>query len=345
MEPISLPKAEKARPRLLFITQKIDENDDDLAFVTQWIKQFVAEGFEIVVICLEKGDFDDSFPVFSLGKEDGAGRARRLFTFLSLIMTLKYDRVFVHMNPEYFTFGGWWWYLRGVPSYFWYTHYTLTLHVRLASLIAKRMFAATAQSLPQFEGNPKKVVLGHGIDASFWGDMAEGEPDFHEILAVHRISRSKQFAIVLQTLVLLPDYRLTVYGRAIDSAYYTELTALASSLGIIDRVRFAGPVPMPELRKIYPRYRLMINMAYETIDKTMLEVMLFGIYPITTPTNARAIGLPVYPKDQGPETLASFIRNKEWEKVGRKELRRIVEERHSLAVLVKNMSTYIRPGT
>ena len=60
--------------KLLFITQKIHQKDDDLAFVILWIKEFIRQGAEVEVICLEKREFDDSFPVHSLGKEKGKAR-------------------------------------------------------------------------------------------------------------------------------------------------------------------------------------------------------------------------------------------------------------------------------
>src|SRR4029077_9428208 len=103
------------RQRLLFVTQKIREDDDDLAFVILWVKEFIRQGFHVEVICLEKGAFDDSFPVHSLGKESGGGKIARALKFLRLIATLKYDRVFVHMNPEYITLGGWLWFVRRKP--------------------------------------------------------------------------------------------------------------------------------------------------------------------------------------------------------------------------------------
>src|SRR3989344_528131 len=110
------------RATLLFITQKIHQDDDDLAFVILWIKEFIRQGVNVQVICLEKGDFsafggDTPFPVYSLGKELGYGKLRRALRFLKLIFTLKYNRVFVHMNPEYFTLGGWYWWLKRKPMY------------------------------------------------------------------------------------------------------------------------------------------------------------------------------------------------------------------------------------
>ena len=36
--------------KLLFITQKIHEDDDDLAFVVLWIKQFIREVFDKFIV-------------------------------------------------------------------------------------------------------------------------------------------------------------------------------------------------------------------------------------------------------------------------------------------------------
>lgn len=332
--------------RLLFITQKIHERDDDLAFTILWVKAFERAGFVVTVICLEKQDFDSSFPVYSLGKERGVGRVSHALAFIKLIMTLKYDRVFVHMNPQYFTLGGWWWLVRGVPTYLWYTHYTMTLHLRIAGLLARRLFAATAQSLPQFAKSKKRVVLGHGIDIAFWSNTRNQATDQHALVAVHRLSRSKRLDRALHTLALLPhDYTLTVYGRPIDPQHFEELKALTESLQISDRVKFMGPVPMPELRGVYPKFRLMLNLATETIDKTMLEGMLYGIYPVTTPENGRAIGLSVVPKSDTPADLAKFIVEGTWQAESEDELRAIVVQRHSLDALVSAMSAYILKGT
>lgn len=331
--------------RLLFVTQKINEADDDLAFSILWVKAFERAGFSVSVICLEKGTFDDSFSVYSLGKEHGAGKIVRAFTFLKLVTTLQYDRVFVHMNPEYFALGGWWWVLWGIPTYLWYTHYTMTAHLSVAGFVARRLFAATEQSLPQYRGSAKRVIVGHGIDTAFWGTTANRAPHPHAILSVHRLSRSKRLERALQTLALLPEtYTLTVYGRPIDPAYFRELEALVHDLHLESRVTFNGPVPMAELRNIYPTYRLMLNLASETIDKTMLEGMLFGVYPVTTPQNLEAIGLHVRPANDSPEELARFIKSGEWQRVGVDTLRRIVEERHSLDALMQKMSTYIKNG-
>lgn len=190
--------------KLLIITQKINTNDDDLSFVVLWVKEFIKQGLDVQVICLEKGTFDNSFPVYSLGKEVGSGKFYRVLLFLKYIFTLKYDRVFVHMNPEYITLGGCFWFLSRKPIYLWYTHYTMHIHLWLAGVFCKRLFAATKQSLPQFNGNSKKVVTGHGIDIDYWlTDRDEKapliEPKEYNLVSVHRICRSKRLEIAIMS--------------------------------------------------------------------------------------------------------------------------------------------------
>ena len=330
--------------KLLFITQKIDEQDDDLAFVTQWIDTFIAQGFLVEVICLEKGTFDERFPVYSLGKELGYGKFKRTLRFLKLILSLQYDRVFVHMNPEYFTLGGWWWSITRKPSYLWYTHYSMYLHLKLAAFFSTRMFAATVQSLPQYNGNPKKVVTGHGVNTQFW-TAVNVCTNKKSLVMVHRLSRSKRVELGIQALSFLPaEYTLTIYGRPIDTEYYQELTDLVIHLQLSERVIFKGPLPMPELRAEYPKYRIMINMASETIDKTMLEAMCNGVFPVTTAENARAIGLQTAPASDLPSDVATFILEGRATVSTVSELEKIVEEKHSLKSLVITMGTYIKKG-
>lgn len=333
--------------KLLFITQKIDKNDDDLAFVILWIKEFVKQGVSVRVICLEKGDFDDSFPVYSLGKERGYGKFKRAYTFLKLIFSLDYDRVFIHMNPKYIVLGGWWWVLRRVPIYLWYTHYFMHIHLWLSGILCKRMFAATPQSLPQYEGSPKKIIVGHGIDMDFWTKNTPQNNDVppFNLVSVHRICRSKRLELAVLALKYLPEkYMLTVYGRDVEKDYYAELETLVGREGLGKRVVFKGPVPMHQLKNIYPLYRVMINMAPETIDKTVLEGMLFGLYPVTTPGNSKAIGLPIWPESDSPEDIARFIFSEKWRNYHLQQLRAIVGERHSLKVLIGKMLKFIKSG-
>ncbi|HWQ99432.1 MAG TPA: glycosyltransferase family 4 protein [Candidatus Methylomirabilis sp.] len=336
--------------RLLFITPRIDERHDDLAFASLWAKAFADAGYEVTVIAGEVGTHTLSLPVHSVGHEQGGSWLRSFLRFQKLVVSLKYDRVFVHMNTRWLAAGAWYWWMRRIPVYLWFTHYTRTASFRIGEICLKRMFAATKESLPQFEGDPRKIVTGHGIDTKFWDvpelPDAERESATH-LLCVHRISRSKRFELVLKALALLPsEYRVTHYGKPQDPSqdpeYAAEIDGLVSSLGLKDRVRFMGAIPMPELRKVYPHYRAFINLVPRTIDKSALEAMYCGLTPVMTRGHSDAIGYPDAPFDDSPEAAALFIKTMTMKP--RAELRRIVEEGHSLKRLVEKMSVYIRPG-
>lgn len=339
--------------KLLFITQKLHGQD---AFGMLWIKAFQARGYDVQVLCLEwrpeeakaaLGVTDIPFPVISLGKELGTSQVSQILQFIKLSFSLPYDRVFIHMTPVWGVFGMPAFVLRKKPTYLWYTHYKMQLGLRLLGFYGKRLFCATRQSMPQYEGSMKKVVVGHGIDLSYWPMRKNTAENPFKLLVVHRLSRSKRLEILLHTLVLLPAaYTLDIYGIEAEEDYVAQLKALVKELHLETRVQFKGTIASKDLPDIYTRHHLILNMASETIDKTMLEAMTCGCYPITTKGNAHAIGIPVAPDADTPATIAPLILA--YEKtlpLSDKEMYAIVEERHSLQSLIAKMDAYIHPGT
>ncbi len=360
--------------RLLFITQKLHGQD---AFGTLWIREFIRQGFEVEVICLEGSKEQFEFPVHSLGKEHGASRLRSVFTFKKLIITLKYDRVFIHMAPIWYLLGWKWWLFQRIPTYLWYTHYKMQWGVRFFGWFGTRFFCATPQSLPQFNESRKKTVVGHGIDLSVWVKRRNLAQNPYRLLVVHRLSRSKRLELSIQALLHLDSrYTIDVYGIEAEKDYVAELHGLVDRLGLRSRVTFHGTIPMTRLPEIYSRHRLILNMASETIDKTMLEAMTCGCYPVTTKANAAAIastpapsfakaseGKPspstglcgaagggecsslLAPQEDSSQAIAAFIRQyADRLPLDADQMYRIVEERHSLTGLMKKMGGFIRSG-
>lgn len=329
---------------LLFITQKLHGQD---SFTVQWIRAFMRRGYDVNVVCLEASSADYGFSLHSLGKEKGSGRVRQVYAFECLITTLSYDRVFIHMTPVWAVFGIWYWWLRGIPVYCWYTHYAMQFGVRLIGWFGTRFFCATAQSLPRYNHSPKKTVTGHGIDLSQWTLRANTCSDPRHLLCVHRMSRSKRIEIVLRAMALLPAaFTLDVYGIEAEEEYAREMKALSQSLGLDSRVTFHGTAAHHLLPDIYSRHRCIVNMASETIDKTMLEAMTCGCYPITTAANARAIGIPAAPTDDSAEALRDFIiAHHSASPMTPHEMYHIVATRHGLDRLIGVMDSYISQGT
>lgn len=310
----------------------------------------------MTVVCLEDrrnlgaaalGEDGVAFPfvVRSLGKDEGKGKLGQVLRFWKLLLTLRYDRVFIHMSPVWGLLGAWVWIPRRTPVYLWYTHYKMQAGLRLLGWYGKRLFCATPQSLPQYEGNPKKVVTGHGIDLAYWPKRDTLATDPKTLLCVHRLSRSKRLEIVLRAMTLLPGYSLDIYGIDAEKDYADAMRMLCTELRLDDRVRFHGTVLAKDLPALYRAHRLILNMASETIDKTMLEAMTCGCYPVITARNAAAVGIPAAPADDTPEAVAAFVAAHAGQApLDAEAMYRVVAERHSLESLMARMDAYIREG-
>jgi glycosyltransferase involved in cell wall biosynthesis len=250
------------------------------------------------------------------------------------------------MNPKWVAAGALYWFLKGTPVYLWYTHYTMHLPLRISHFLCRRLFCATPESMPQYNGDPKKVVTGHGVDVNFWDGKILPREERRlktDLLSVHRICRSKRLHLAVGALKFLPlEYNLTIYGRVLEQDYYYEVKNLIAESGLAERVHFMGSVPMPELCNIYGHYQIMVNMAPETIDKTVIEGMLSGVEPVTTAGNAKAIGLPKSPSADTPEAIAQYILNMNLLDI--EQLQKIAKDGHSLGTLVQKMGEYIKAG-
>lgn len=345
--------------KLLFITQKLHGQD---AFGILWINAFRDAGYDVQVVCLEwrpeeakaaLGITDIPFTVHSLGKENGSSKFSQILTFMKLTFTLPYDRVFIHMAPVWGFLGAPAFVLRRKPTYLWYTHYKMQAGLKLIGWYGKRMFCATPQSMPQYPSTSsgqvttKKVVVGHGIDMGYWQRRPNVDKHPHKLLVVHRLSRSKRLELIIRALTLLPaDYTLDIYGIEAEKDYVAELKALVVELHLESRISFRGTIASKELPAIYDQHHLILNMASETIDKTMLEAMTCGCYPMTTKGNAAAIGIPVAPDADTPEAVAAFITTYASKApIDADAMYKIVEERHSLRALIAKMNVFIQPGT
>ena len=338
---------------LLFITQKLHGQD---AFGALWIDAFVRRGYDVHVICLEwrpeemhkaLGDRHLApFTVHSLCKEQGRRRMGQVLTFWRLISTLRYDRVFIHMSPVWGLLGAWRWMTGRPPVYLWYTHYKMQAGLKLLGWYGKRLFCATPQSLPQYQGSERKVVVGHGIDLLYWPRRENRCENPQKLLMVHRLSRSKRVELSLSALTQLPkDFTLDIYGIEAEAEYVTELRKIVKDLNLASRVTFHGTLPMQQLADLYTRHRFILNMASETIDKTMLEAMTCGCYPVTTRANARAIGIPEAPAEDTHQAIAAFIQE-HLQKIplSPEEMYAVVREKHSLDALIEKMDRFIQPG-
>lgn len=143
-----------------------------------------------------------------------------------------------------------------------------------------------------------------------------------EITFVGRLAEDRNVEQLLQALGLISDleWSCTIVGgeerRSYSSptGYLDRLKHLASNIGILDRVHFAGPLYGAALRQMYARAGIFVYPSrYENFGQTMLEAAAGGCSLVTTPVGVAhelvQAGLTGFqcPVD-APQMLARHIR-------------------------------------
>lgn len=347
--------------KLLVITQKVDENDQLLGFFIDWLKRFAEKFEKVMVLCLEKGEFSlpENVEVISLGKDRGYQKIRQLSTFYFQLSALKYDAVFVHMNPIWVVLGGASWKLLNKEIFFWYTHKAVTLKLRLAEKFADVIFTASKESfrLP----SKKVIVTGHGIDTELFkpgllkSNLKEGVSRFDlggiKILSVGRIAPVKNYETLVEALKILKDrgvdFKITMIGEAPlegDKKYEEGLKFKIKSLKLEDNFNFVGKVNHRDLPAYYQSCDVFVHLSRTgSLDKTILEAMACGMKVLSSNDSSRAFLPPeLIFNENNPTELAEKI------ELGSKkpsdyELRSYVVENHNLDKLIDRISKTIKP--
>lgn len=281
----------------LFITQVWDEGDSILGFVPSWVKALSSQCESASVICMKQGASSNLFPVYSLGKERGASRLQKIYTFFLLIFRLRheYDTVFVHMNPEYIVLAGWWWKLMGKRIILWYAHGTITWKLRLAALFTDCILTSTPEGCRL--NSSKLRIVGQAIDTELFHPLDTVESSVVSLVVVGRVSASKGQLLALQALAQLYkegiSITLTCIGEPVypqDYEYLAECKKFTREQKLESIVSFLGPKTRTELAAILPTMTLCINMSTTgSLDKAGLEALSVGVPVITANEAFRSV--------------------------------------------------------
>lgn len=287
--------------RLLIITQKVDKQDSILGFFHDWIIEFSKHCEEVIVLCLEKGEYNlpANVSVCSLGKEEGVSRATYLFRFFKAIFSLrnKYDSVFVHMNYEYVVLGGVFWRMWHKKVALWYVHRQTSIGLWFSEKLVNTVFTSAPES---FRVQSKKVLyVGHGIDtAKFVCDSGVRVHDKTKIIHVGRITPIKNIETLIRALEILSQKITNVsvefFGEASsgsDKEYLEGLKKMIKEKSLESVVVFRGSIPNSEIVSKYCKASLSVNMTPTGgWDKVVIESLVAGC-----PVFASNIGLkPVF---------------------------------------------------
>ncbi len=366
--------------KLLFITQKVDKDDDVLGIYHRWIEELAKKFDQINVICLYRGrvELPTNVTVYSLGKEKYAkhqstnsaqmSRIKHLWhshfirRFVFLLRFYKYlwqlrgdyDRILVHMNPEYMILAGLLWKISGKKPILWYNHPMGGWKARVAIAIADRVLRTSPFA---FSARYKKsMLMPVGIDTDVFRKIAAAPKKPRSILYLGRLSPIKYIEVLIDAVSILDaqgiDFTLTIAGepsKESERAYAVSLKERAKELVKKGKVIFRSGVPNYQAPALYNAHFLSVNMTPTgSFDKTIIEAMACELPVIVSNHALREIfpselAAKLMFEEKNSDDLAKKIAallnlsDEEKNQIGKK-MRQLIIEKHSLTSLVDKLT-------
>ncbi|MEK7208984.1 MAG: glycosyltransferase family 4 protein [Patescibacteria group bacterium] len=292
--------------KLLIITQKVDRNDPILGFFHRWIEEFAKDGKILVVVCLQKGEYNlpNNVKVLSLGKpaqgwpaSGGEKLLAKLVSFWRFYKYLwherkNYNAVFVHMNQEYVLLGGFYWRIFGKPIFMWRNHPVGDWRTNLAAKFCAKIFCTSKFSYTaKFS---QTVLMPVGIDTNIFKPIPSISRYPNSILFLARIAPIKRPDLLLEALKILDNHGIkfsaSLYGGPlpVDQQYFNLLKQKVASYGMLDKVKFQPSIPNTQTPAIYNRHEIFVNLSSSGMyDKTIFEAMACGCLVLASNDNLR----------------------------------------------------------
>ncbi len=269
--------------RLLFLTQVIDAQDAVLGFVPRWIQGLARHCERVRVVALEAGDLStlpDNVDVRVVGRK---GVLRRWLRYRAILAEAferdRFDTVLAHMVPRYALVAARPARKSGARTFLWYTHAAVDKRLLKAVDTVEKVFTASPESLRV--DTPKRVATGHGIDLSHFDHREEVPAQPTRILAVGRLTQSKDPATVLAAVSILVarghDLHLDLVGGGMTVQDQSTMRSIREQIelgGLVERVHMPGAVSYRDVPAYYRRATLVVNASLTgSVDKVVLEAM------------------------------------------------------------------------
>lgn len=271
--------------KLLIFTNKFDENDDLLGFFVGWVNELSKYAEKLTVITQESGEYVHlpNLNVISLEKKKNKSRIKRFFAYNNLLLNLRnnYDSVFVVMAPGW-VLGSVLAKILGKKIYLWYAVWKGSFKLKLAEMVADKIFCSVRESFP-FETR-KLNPIGQGIDTEYFVPDGNKRQEY-KLLFLGRISPVKKIEILFQALAELKKNNNSIFEKLNldivggttsrkDEKYLADLKKISEKLELSDKINWLGRIPHPKILDYYQKSDVFINLTPAgSFDKTILEAM------------------------------------------------------------------------
>lgn len=345
----------KNKMNLLLITQKVDKNDSVLGFFHGWLVEFAKNTQKIVVICLEKGEYDlpQNVSVFSLGKEVNKSKIEYILNFYKYIFKLRneYDSVFVHMNKEYVILGSLFWKIWNKKISLWYNHPFGDFIARISVFLSNNVFYTSPQAFTSKYKKSKQMSAG--IDTNIFKKIENVEKKKNSLLFLGRISPIKNLDLLINSITSINEHdgnlNLNIFGGPINPSDYSYINNLKNITEKQNRfIKFNEPIANYKTPEIFNEHEVFVNLTPSgSLDKTTLEAMSCETLVLVSnkyfenvlDDNLKDI---ILFKEMDLNDLINKIKRivsldkSEKEKIS-KEMRKIIIQKHSLSSLIKDV--------
>jgi glycosyltransferase involved in cell wall biosynthesis len=275
---------------LIFVTQRIDQNDPTLGFVPSWVAALAARVDRVDVIANEvapdAASIADNVRVIGLGKQEGASRFRRGIAFEQAVwdLTRRGDvlGLVAHMCPIYLDLAFPIAKLRRIPTLLWFAHPSKTWTLRLANLLADGVITSLPGAYPL--PGAKVHVIGQAIDLDSFEFSPLVKRDDLSLVAVGRTSSAKGLGTMVRAVALLrragQDLQLRIIGsssNAMELRHRHELERIIEAEGVRDCVSLEPGVPPSEVPRLLRDADGLLNgMVNGSGDKVVFEAAATG---------------------------------------------------------------------
>lgn len=293
---------------ILFLTRKIDSDDDAASFVSDWIREFSAQldGGQLIVICQEMGrvpTLGENVEFYSLGKERGYGKLRQSLLFQKhLLLNIgRVQGVFAHMIQHYSIMAGPWCFLFGKRLFQWYAHKDVNILLRLSTLFVDGFVSPSQESFRLCTKRPVHI-FGHGINIDQFAPLKAPDASSNsspKILTVGRISPVKNIDKMLAAIPYLiknPVFEKVCFqiigspGLPSQKEYLERMQQWVHEMNLDRFVSFLGPKPNRDTIHYYQHAGIFINLSETgSLDKVVLEAMSCGTTVLTSNEAFRSI--------------------------------------------------------
>ena len=304
---------------LLMFNLAVDQEHVTLGFGIRWIEALSRRYEHVDVVTMFAGRYQlpPNVQVWSVGRERGYSKCRRVLRFYSIVLRIIRERsidvVFTHMIP---IFAVLFWpiaRLTGRRNVLWYAHGATPPMLRLSHLLVDRIVSSTPDG---FRIKSKKAIfIGQGVDADIFQPGVRHRGKEMRIITVGRIAPSKGIDLLVKALAGWErdlDWRLTVVGAGTtdsERAYSDQVRHTASDN---DRIHFAGFKTAAEVAALLGQSDVFVNLsATGSLDKAIVEAMATGCLVISSNDAfrrmAHAEGFPECIVTPTPDTLRSKL--------------------------------------